>query len=148
MRREMPSRSATRKCATCNRTKARHLWLASEWNKKGPASCKSCWKKSPQANATRDRYLRKTYGITHKEYEMLLTRQNGRCFICHKRPGKRRLAVDHDHSLEDRGIRNSIRGLLCQPCNEYLGHIGDDPAAHERAALYLRQPPAADLRKR
>lgn len=132
-----------RKCDTCNRTKKRHLWLASEWKKVGPGICKSCYKKGPAYDHALDAKYRREFGITLDEYNALLEAQGGRCAICLKKPGKRRLAVDHDHALEKtEGIRSSVRGLLCRDCNEYLGHVGDDPNAGLRLNEYLWHPPS------
>ena len=41
------------------------------------------------------------------------------------------LHVDHCH---ESGI---VRGLLCAPCNVYLGAINDNPDAMKRGAEYL-----------
>lgn len=80
-----------------------------------------------------------TYGITADEYQSLYEFQGGRCAICRIASGKaRRLAVDHDHSLEG---RESVRGLLCGPCNfDLLGRHDKDSL--ERAIDYLDNPPA------
>ena len=111
------------------------MWLAHQWKKKGPAMCKSCYKQSDaykkRLNST---YLRK-YGITLEEYDKLLYYQNGRCYICGKKPANQRLAVDHDHSMDN--LRESVRGLLCRVCNEYLGHIGDNQSCANNLFLYL-----------
>jgi hypothetical protein len=64
----------------------------------------------------RARRLKRKYGITVKQYQMLLRFQNGRCAICQRPPRGRRLAVDHDHSLK--GV-DSVRGLLCYGCNRF-----------------------------
>src|ERR1017187_3946049 len=53
--------------------------------------------------------------LSTKDYDVLLKLQNGVCFICHKPPKSRRLAVDHCH------FTNQIRGLLCYMCNYTLG---------------------------
>lgn len=82
-------------------------------------------------------YLKRTYGITPDQYDALLDAQNGVCFICHKYPGKKRLAVDHDHKT------GFIRGLLhVAPCNRMLGDVRDLPDVLRRAADYLDNPPA------
>ncbi len=133
------SKDYKRKCCYCNRAKARHLYYASQWKKKGAPVCKSCTKKhSKSYRQSRDTYYRSTYDITLDEYEAMLERQGGACYICRKKPGKRRLAVDHCHKVEkEKGSRKSVRGLLCHKCNEYLGHIGDDPVAGLRLTRYL-----------
>jgi hypothetical protein len=51
-------------------------------------------------------------------------------------------AVDHDHRKEAAGvaIRYTVRGLLCSPCNRFLGDIGDRPEALIWLALHLIDP--------
>lgn len=68
-----------------------------------------------RSEKNRVKHLVRTYGITVEEYENLLKEQNGVCAICANPPGKRRLAVDHDHET---GL---VRGLLCSPCNTGIG---------------------------
>jgi len=139
--RHLVSSDEARRCSTCNRLKKRHLWLASEWKKKGKAECKSCYKKSEAFQRNIDLKYRNQYGITLDEYNQMLEEQEYRCAVCDKKPGRRRLAVDHDHKAEKRlGTRRSIRGLLCRDCNEYLGHIGDSAAAAHRMVQYLNAP--------
>lgn len=84
----------------------------------------------------------KRYGITPAEYKLIWVAQRGCCFICH-RPFKTRLpAIDHNH------FTGEVRGLLCtgsqdpKTCNRMIGFHKDNPAVFERAAEYLRNPPA------
>jgi hypothetical protein len=88
--------------------------------------------------------VREQYNITHTRYEALWRYQGGRCFIC-RRPGKtKQLAIDHDHRCCNRAgsCGKCVRGLLCGPCNRFLGHLKDDPEAARRMWVYLLQPPA------
>lgn len=133
----MAKSAKKRKCEQCHRKKARHLWLAKEWKKKGPGLCKSCYKQSDAYRTGLEKYYTDAYGITLDDYKSLLESQNGCCAICRKKPGRRRLAVDHDH--ERVGKRESVRGLLCRPCNEYLGHIADNPETGTLIYEYLSQ---------
>ena len=81
--------------------------------------CKPCASKTAWAKRIED-----TYGITAEQYLELLEFQDGRCYICHRRPASKRLAVDHDHGTGE------VRGLLCKACNrDVLGHLRDDAAA-------------------
>lgn len=80
--------------------------------------------------------LEKRYGITSEDYWTLYAYQDGRCYICGWATGKsRRLTVDHDHAT---GL---VRGLLCRPCNTFLGTIRDSIDAAERLVAYLKTPP-------
>lgn len=73
------------------------------------------------------------YGMTVDDYEALVLAQGGVCAICNGRPGRKRLAVDHDHAT------GAVRGLLCEACNLALGGFRDDPTLLLRAAEYLAQ---------
>ena len=53
------------------------------------------------------------------------------CEICGDLPGKKRLAIDHDHAT---GV---LRGMLCHTCNLGLGAFKDDVLRVHKAALYL-----------
>jgi hypothetical protein len=88
-----------------------------------------------------------TYGITPERYQALLAVQGGGCAICSRKPGKRRLAVDHDHSCcpGKTSCGYCVRGLLCWTCNKYLEHIRDDPEVMQRGANYMQDPPASGV---
>jgi Autographiviridae endonuclease VII len=73
----------------------------------------------------------KKYGMTIEDYEVMLKKQGGRCALCRRKAGKRRLAVDHCHRT------NRVRGLLCAPCNMGIGCFGDDPDLLGRVIAYL-----------
>ena len=73
------------------------------------------------------------YGISIKEYDDLLTKQEGRCKTCgrHESKLKKRLGVDHKHiagysDMPPTEKRKYVRGLLCDDCNKSLGIINDD----------------------
>lgn len=80
------------------------------------------------------------YGITPEQYWALYEAQGGSCYICQRATGKtKKLAVDHDHKT------GYVRGLLCGPCNNILGHLRDDRDAAFRVMDYLIYPPAYDV---
>jgi hypothetical protein len=79
----------------------------------------------------REGQLRRTFGITQADYDVLLARQGGGCAICGKPPGKISLHVDHDHETGE------TRGLLCVGCNNALGQFHDDPALLVRGIAYV-----------
>jgi hypothetical protein len=70
-------------------------------------------------------------GTNAEQYCELSHEQGGRCAICRRKPGKRRLAVDHCHKT------GQIRGLLCGRCNIGLGHFKDSPKRLRAAIAYL-----------
>jgi len=51
-------------------------------------------------DAAVDRRLQRKYGITLVEYNQILAKQGGKCAICGRPPGDRRLAVDHEHRFK------------------------------------------------
>lgn len=82
--------------------------------------CKDCnkrtvkdWsKKNPERVAA---YQRKTkYGITDKDYQLLLRKQSNACALCKK---ETKLVVDHDH------VTGRVRGLLCHTCNVSIERV-------------------------
>lgn len=93
-------------------------------------------------------HVENNFGITEGEYQQLLRYQGGVCYICRMKPGKKRLAVDHDHSCKlghdpKKGCRYCVRGLLCRNCNRnILGRLHESVEALLRAVDYIQNPPA------
>lgn len=82
---------------------------------------------------TRDRTLRRLYGITTEQYDQIFEQQEGKCPVClrHQDVFSKRLAVDHDH------VTGEVRGLLCDFCNSrFIGRHRSGEYFH-RAADYL-----------
>ena len=77
--------------------------------------------------------LIRTFGINPEQYDAMLRNQSGRCAICKEPPGKRRLAIDHDHST------GRLRDLLCSQCNTMLGKSRDSVALLRQAIEYLER---------
>lgn len=128
-------------CKTCGNTKTSKWYF-------GP-TCGSCYvtanrKKRKDLNPEYHAYqrnfaLKKKYGITLKEYNIIFINQNGLCKICLKPDVTKRrstvdgnLVVDHDH------ITGKVRGLLCHNCNVALGSFRDSEENLIRAVSYLR----------
>ena len=87
-----------------------------------------------------ERRVQKTYGLAPGQYGEIYLFQGQVCAICRRATGvTRNLSVDHDHKT---GL---VRGLLCRPCNDMLGHLRDDPEAARRVIYYLTYPPARSL---
>jgi len=97
-------------------------------------------KKNP--DTFRNIELKKGYGITLEQYNILLESQNGVCKlcgkpevdICNKKGAVRNLAVDHDH------VTGRVRGLLCRGCNQGLGNFKESIQALTNAIKYLNGP--------
>jgi Recombination endonuclease VII len=103
--------------------------------------CYSCY---------RDLYLRRQFGITAEQFDVMLAAQNGGCAICGgplDRGGVTGLNgnmsghVDHDHGCcpGKRSCGRCVRGILCGCCNRAIGQLGDDPVMLRRAANYIEE---------
>src|ERR1700691_3153519 len=103
--------------------------------------CKLCWleycklkwqtteKREARLKVRRNWNLKRKYGITHEDYEILLKEQGFKCKICgctaeeaktsaqHVGELAPMLDIDHDHQTGE------VRGLLCGSCNLTLAQI-------------------------
>ncbi|MFG3137664.1 endonuclease VII domain-containing protein [Streptomyces sp. NPDC048211] len=107
--------------------------------------CATHWRaeKKRRSAAAHEASVQRTYGLKPGQYEQLYEAQGGTCAICPRATGAtRRLSVDHDHKTGE------VRGLLCRPCNDMLGHARDDWAMFAKAARYLTNPPAREVLRR
>ncbi len=79
-------------------------------------------------------YLKRLYGITLEDYEIMFNNQNGCCAICkrHQAHFVKALAVDHDHET------GKVRALLCEFCNTAIGLLQDNPDVILEASNYVR----------
>lgn len=116
-----------------------HLENSVQWRKQNPvkalAHCKK-WRKENAAHVSKNKQewrLRKCYGLTERDYQDLLRKQNGVCAICKTKPDAQRLFVDHCHSTK------KVRGLLCHFCNIGIGNLKDNPERLRAAATYLEE---------
>ena len=91
----------------------------------------------------RARELKRKFGISLHEYDLMLTEQKGKCACCgiHQNELTMRFAVDHDH---DTGL---IRGLLCHICNTGIGKLGDNIEGLMKALNYLEKHELTKERK-
>ncbi|KKU98328.1 MAG: hypothetical protein UY28_C0004G0066 [Candidatus Amesbacteria bacterium GW2011_GWB1_48_13] len=111
-----------RPCSRLRKVKYYHL------NKE---KIKACRKTYREANPEKVRgvRLKREYGITIRQYQSRLAKQNNKCAACGCSGQK--LVVDHDH------ITKQIRDLLCDGCNRGIGQLRDDPIVIRRAARYV-----------
>lgn len=81
------------------------------------------------------------YSLSIEQFNELLAKQNGVCAICLGDNGKKRLAVDHDHSCCPYGksCGRCIRGLVCGRCNHALGLLSDRHWVFTSAVQYLQK---------
>ena len=107
-------------CRNSWRKRRRHLWNSE----------KSFKERNPTYH--RNHRLQREYGITNKDYEVMVENQNGFCAICKTKP-KTLLCVDHNHKTGE------VRGLLCNDCNSGIGFLKDNISILESAIEYLRK---------
>ena len=81
--------------------------------------------------SSKKKHLKKKYGLTMEDIQVMLIKQHSTCAICTQPFGTGRICVDHDH------ITNKIRGLLCHRCNSGIGLLGDNIAGLYKAINYL-----------
>lgn len=80
--------------------------------------------------------LKRNYGITLDDFNLMLTTQNNKCRICNqeeRHKNKKILSVDHCHES------GKVRGLLCHRCNVILGLIKENTNVLENAISYLKE---------
>ncbi len=101
------------------------LIQSTEWHKNN---------KERAGRSMRNSHLKKAYGITLNDYEVLLENQQNLCAICSRpeRINKAYLAVDHCHTT------GKVRGLLCQACNTTLGKVEEREDLLLKMVDYLR----------
>jgi len=97
--------------------------------------CKPCHNARGRASkekvgGERTYHLKRRYGITAEEADVMLAEQDGVCAICRTAPAAQ---VDHDHAT------GKVRELLCFNCNGGLGQFRDDPEVLRAAADYVEQ---------
>lgn len=132
------------RCKTCNAVDAEHFDRTHPGHRR--ANFKTWSKANPEKVAKRMRRflnnrpmykreysLLRNYGLTQKDFDLLLEKQGGTCAICKGesrviRPG---LCVDHNHST------GKVRGILCHKCNVALGTLEDSPARAQSVIEYL-----------
>jgi recombination endonuclease VII len=73
------------------------------------------------------------YGITRDQWEEMFEAQGRRCAICKSKTSKSSndWHTDHCHATKE------VRGILCQPCNHFLGKAKDDLYYLRSVIVYL-----------
>ncbi|MGY1735648.1 endonuclease VII domain-containing protein [Geodermatophilus sp. SYSU D00684] len=95
--------------------------------------CKPCHNARGKASkekvgGSRTHHLKRRYGITAAEADVMLVQQDGLCAICRRAAAQH---VDHDH------VTGAVRALLCFSCNGGLGQFKVDPEVLRAAARYV-----------
>lgn len=116
-------------------------WLRINPEKRAAISKRRQEKEKTDPVARRNRRtaaLKRKYGITADDYDMMLLDQKGGCALCFRAPSPgKHLHVDHIHGT------NLVRGLLCHQCNWYMGTIDADPQIYLRIGAYLTKKETA-----
>lgn len=126
-------------CTKCGKRKRISSFPKDGRNVRGSQPCKMCKRKQKRYPRLRLPSHSRRHRIDNAAYELLMVAQDGRCGVCRKMPGRRRLDVDHDHSCcpGRESCGKCIRGLLCWRCNMALGMVNDDPILVHNMAVYL-----------
>jgi hypothetical protein len=149
-----PGDETERRCKECGELKPLSKFYPNSRSKNGTRSwhrrCKECQKKAStawrlrhperQARSQRKNELKRKYGLTREQYDMMLQAQGGVCAICkghnqqtNRKSGKRRpLCVDHNRKT------GAIRELLCNRCNRHIIGSVENYQGTLRAAEILR----------
>jgi hypothetical protein len=120
--------------ASRGRSSGRHTFCKPCHNARGRATLE-------KLGGSRTYHLKRRYGISAQDADVMLAAQRGLCAVCKKAPAEH---VDHDHAT------GAVRALLCFNCNGGLGQFKDDPGLLHAAAYYVavhtaRQEVAAEL---
>jgi hypothetical protein len=91
-----------------------------------------------ETKTTRDKYLKKKYNLTSKQWDKIYERQGGRCPIClgplrkpGNKEGKPASAVDHDHKS------GRVRGIVDYYCNRRIIGRYRETTKLKRLVAYL-----------
>lgn len=152
----------TKKCPRCKTEKAAsEFWVRR--TRKGDqlaSRCKVCsteanreWRRSnPDYEKrryqetkvyTREKHLKRKYGVDFEQYDKMLANQGGICAICGKLESDENHGVLHVDHCHESGL---VRGLLCRNCNHVLGLFQDNPERLMAAKHYLENPPNKSLK--
>lgn len=125
-------------CATCRTTQVSENFGSDSARKDGKnRECRKCAAKRTQEwrkkhGNQRAKHLQAKYKLSLEQYEILLAKQGGGCWICGDIPKEgKHLDVDHDHQSR------KVRGLLCHRCNKGLGGFRDRLDLLNRAFGYI-----------
>lgn len=133
-----PYRSGNLLCSVCRYVKSSADFYECHMPRQRQGICKSCATERKHASRVASRFESRLgkYGWTVEDYEEQLKKQNGVCAICEQVPDSgpyKDFVIDHDHNT------GTVRGLLCNKCNNGLGLLGDDVTGLRRALSYLEE---------
>jgi hypothetical protein len=143
----------TKLCPKCNLVLPLKTFHKAKRQKNGyQLWCKNCLRKNTNKRywngsmdkiklSVRKTQLKRNYGISLCDYNLMLLNQNFGCKICGKPETQRSnpngavdsLRVDHCHKT------GMIRGLLCSKCNFGISQFNDDTRLLLEAINYLKR---------
>jgi len=131
---EEMSKDSSRRSGISSWCKECRVISSRKWSKNNPEKARISKEKSkPSYLKQRNSMLKHRYGIDLDEFERMKEDQNNSCGICGKSFDDMTYHPHVDHCHES----SKVRGLLCSPCNHYIGCIKDDPQVGYRLAGYL-----------
>ena len=102
------------------------------------AYCKLCKNKVPKSQTPEAKRRRAAtsrlwaYGVTQESFDTKFESQGRKCAICGTTdPSKSGWQTDHDHAS------NRFRGVLCNPCNLFIGLAKESVHTLMKAIMYL-----------
>jgi hypothetical protein len=96
--------------------------------------CKGVYRRRYSKAKMRECWVKRNYGITLEQYDEMLAKQRGLCYICQQAPPEgKNLSVDHNHTTGE------VRKLLCGNCNRGLGLFKERPELLLKAVEYLKE---------
>lgn len=107
-----------------------------KWNKNNRVCLRAAdheWRKrNPKAKAYS--HIKRRYGISIDEWNTLFIKQGNKCAICGDthHHGKN-WHTDHCH------VTNKVRGILCNPCNTFVGQIEKSEERDIAARTYIEK---------
>ena len=102
--------------------------------------CKDCAVKrttaynKKNAYGVRSRYLKRNYGISLEDYELMIGDQNNCCAVCKATEGGGKF---NKRFMIDKSPSGTVRGLLCNSCHTIVKEVGDNLQTLESMIEYL-----------
>lgn len=78
-------------------------------------------------------HLKRTYGVSVEEYDLMLEEQDCKCKVCKAPLDGRNSHLDHCH------ITGKVCSILCVNCNTAIGNLREDPELIQKALDYVKQ---------
>ena len=102
--------------------------------------CKDCAVKrttaynKKSAYGVRSRYLKRNYGISLEDYELMIGDQNNCCAVCKATEAGGKF---NKRFMIDKSPSGTVRGLLCNSCHTIVKEVGDNLQTLESMIEYL-----------